>query len=110
MEIREITQYIFLDDEDLNADLAFVFGNWNAWKEAVERTVGLYKAGLISRIIVSGGINPRAGIVEGDLIAGELEKAGIPVEDILIENKSTNTLENVLFSFKVNTSQLCCEI
>ncbi|HMP67580.1 MAG TPA: YdcF family protein [Candidatus Paceibacterota bacterium] len=101
MNKNEITKYIFINDENPKGDLAFVFGTMNSWKESIEKTAELYKGGFVPKVIVSGGINKTTGIVEGDFMAIELEKLGIPKKDILIENKSMNTLENVLFSIEV---------
>lgn len=106
MNIKEITNYIFLDDKKPNGDIALVFGTWNAWKESVEKTAELYKKGFVPKIIVSGGANPINGVIESDLMAIELEKLGVAKKDILIENKSTNTLENVLFSIAVIDKEL----
>ena len=106
MNIEEITKYIFVEDENLSGDMAFVFGTWNAWKESIEKAAELYKNGFVPKIIVSGGVNPKSGIIEGDLMAMELEKLGVEKKDILIENRSTNTLENVLFSREVIDRQL----
>jgi len=96
-----ITKYIFLEDTDLKGDIAFVFGTWNARKECVEKAVELYKKNLAPKIIFSGGVNIHSGIIEGEALTEEAIKLGVPRKNILIENKSSNTLENVLFSLKV---------
>jgi uncharacterized SAM-binding protein YcdF (DUF218 family) len=101
MNIEEITKYIFVDDKDPSADIALVFGTWVAWQESVEKTAYLYKKGLVRKIIVSGGPNKHSGYIEGDEMEKELEKLGVPAKDILIENKATSTLENVLFSREI---------
>lgn len=106
MNTNEITDYIFLDDKNPNGDIALVFGTWNARKESVERAAELYKNGFVPKVIVSGGVNPINGVVEGDLMARELEKLGVSSTDILTENKSTNTLENVVFSMAVIDQEL----
>lgn len=100
---------MFLNDGDQKADLAFVFGTWDVWGESVKKAVELYKDGLVPKILVSSGANPATGVVEGDLIAQDLEKLGIPRADILIENKSANTLENVLFSKEIIDKELGLE-
>lgn len=51
--------------------------------------------------VLSNGVNRHSGIVEGDLMGKEMENLGIPPADILIENKATNTLENVTFSLPI---------
>ncbi len=106
MTNEEITKYIFLDDADTKGDIAFVFGTWNAWKESVEKSVELYKSGSVPKIIFSGGMNKKAGVIEGEAVAEEAIKLGVTREDILIENRSANTLENVLFSLDLLDKEL----
>ncbi len=101
MTTEEITKYIFLEDSDLKGDIAFVPGTWNSWQASIQKVVTLYKTGLVPKIIVSGGVNKVSGIIEGDLMAADLARLAVPREDILVENKSTNTLENVLFSLPI---------
>lgn len=101
MNTKEITDYIFLENNDPTGDIGFIFGTWIAWKPSVEKAAELYKNGFVSKLIVSGGLNQKSDIVEGEFMAKELEKLGVPKNDILIENKSTNTLENVVFSKEI---------
>ena len=101
MTTEEITKYIFIEDDDLKGDIALVFGTWHAWESSVEKAAELYIKKLTPKIIVSGGLNKETGFAEGDLMADKLVNLCIPMEDILIENKATNTLENVLFSKKL---------
>ena len=101
MDNEQITKYIFIDDADLRGDIAFVFGTWNAWKGSVEKAVELYKKGLTPKMIFSGGVNKKTRVIEGEAMAEEAIKLGVLREDVFIENKSTNTLENVLFSLNV---------
>ena len=103
---EEISNYIFLNDVDLKGDIAFVFGTDNARKNAVEKVVELYVKGLVPKIIFSGGVNVYSGVIEAEEMAKEAIKLGVPKKDILIENKSANTLENVLFSLKVIDTKL----
>ncbi len=101
MNEKEITDYIFLDDPNPKGDIAFVFGTWNAHKESVQKAVDLYKSGLVPKIIFSGGLNPKYSVIEAPAMALEAIGLGVPKGGILIEDKSTNTLENVVFSLKV---------
>jgi tetratricopeptide (TPR) repeat protein len=50
-----------------------------------------------SKIIVSGGV-PKQGITEADAMSEWLISKGIDKERIILENKSTDTVENGLFS------------
>ena len=101
MNNEEITNYIFLNDENPQGDIALVFGTWGTWQEPVAKAAELYQKRLVPKVIVSQGANPSTGVVEGDLMAEELAKLGVPSNDILIENKAKNTLDNVLFSKEI---------
>jgi uncharacterized SAM-binding protein YcdF (DUF218 family) len=98
MTDKEITEYIFVEDEDTNGDVALVFGTWNSYIESCVKAAELYKQGRVKKIIVSGGVNPTSGFAEGLLMAEETQKLGVPEGDILVENRASNTLENVIFS------------
>ena len=47
------------------------------------------------KVIVSGGQGPNEPIAEADGMFSYLTQAGIPAEQILVENQSTNTYENL---------------
>lgn len=97
-EIKEITKYIFLDSQPRKADLAIVFGNRH--QETLKKVFQLYQKGLVSKILLSGGINKITGQNEAEQMANDLVAKGVKKEDLILENKSTNSLENVLFSKK----------
>jgi uncharacterized SAM-binding protein YcdF (DUF218 family) len=67
-----------------------------------ERAAELYLQGWAPLVIMSGGLgNFTQGIwkeKEADKFAAIAIQKGVPVEAILIENKSTNTGENILFT------------
>ncbi len=48
---------------------------------------------------MSGGQGPDELIAEGQAMANYALEKGVPAEDILIENQSTNTEENLKFSY-----------
>jgi hypothetical protein len=108
-QIREITRLTFLNMEEYDYsrpfDLLFVFGGshpeiWGTTKEAYDR-------GLAKRILVTGGYKETAtrheswtyGITpESHVIRRKLVDLGVPEENIIVEDRSTNSLENVLFA------------
>lgn len=51
--------------------------------------------------IVSGGRGPDEDITEAEVMAGLLERAGVPKERILLESKATSTLENLQYSVEL---------
>ncbi len=98
-DIKKITEYIFLESKPQKADLAFVFGTRH--KEAIAKAYKLYNSKLVTKILVSGGINRVTGENEAQKMSRELIKLGVDKDDIFLEDKSTNSLENVLFSKKL---------
>ncbi len=64
--------------------------------DRINHTMQLYKMGLISKIVVSGGTGRLIdnGDREADDLASLLRLMGVPAEDILIENQSRNTHES----------------
>lgn len=95
-KIKKITDYIFLESKPQKADLAIIFGTLH--KEPLEKVFQLYKEGVVPKILLSGGINKITGQIEAEEMAKILITMGVKKEDLILENKSTNTLENVLFS------------
>lgn len=98
-EIKKITNYIFLKSFPQKAELALVFGTRH--QEAITKAYDLYHNELISKILISGGINRVTGENEALEMSQKLIKLGVNYGDIILEDKSTNSLENVLFSKKV---------
>ena len=98
-EIKKITDYIFLKSDPQKADLALVFGTRH--QEAINKVFELYRGGLAPKILVSGGINRATGENEAKEMSDKLIKLGVKMDDIILENESTNSLENVLFSKQI---------
>jgi uncharacterized SAM-binding protein YcdF (DUF218 family) len=103
-EIKKITDYIFLKSKPQKADLLIVFGTRH--KEAIYKTHNLYRNGLASKILVSGGLNRITKENEAKRMSDGLIKLGVNKKDIILENKSSNSLENVLFSRKIIKEKL----
>ncbi len=97
-EIKKITDYIFLKSSPQKADLALVFGTRH--QEAINKVYELYHNRLILKILISGGINRVTGENESLKMSQKLVKLGVDQANIILEDCSTNTLENVLFSKK----------
>jgi len=98
-EIKKITDYIFLKSNPQKADLALVFGTRH--QEAINKVFELYRDGLVPKILVSGGINRVTKENEAKEMSSKLIQLGVKKDDIILEDKSTNSLENVLFSRQI---------
>ena len=99
-EIKKITSYIFLESEPQEADLAFVFGARHL-DGAMNKVCELYHKGLVPKILASGGNNRATGENEAFAMNQKLIELGVKRDDIILEDQSTNSLENVLFSKKI---------
>jgi len=66
-------------------------------RRRAEAAAALYHEGRVDRIVASGGIvgHPPA---ESEAIGQILAGAGVPSTRIIIEDRSRNTLENIVFS------------
>lgn len=101
-------------------DALFVFSGTHPghWEKAIEA----WQKGYVKTIIVTGGrsLTGRAhpdweGETEADVIIGHLLAAGVPLEALVAEKVSTNTLENVtcaktIFDFsKIKSLMFICK-
>jgi len=71
--------------------------------DRVTHTIQLYKLGLIEKILVSGGTGRllKADEPEADKFKKVMVMAGIPAEDILLENETRNTFESAVAVKKI---------
>jgi uncharacterized SAM-binding protein YcdF (DUF218 family) len=74
--------------------------NFNRSGDRLFQTLNLYRTGKIQKIVLSSG---NADLFtdlpkEADLAAAYLREIGVPDSDVLIENRSRNTKENLQFS------------
>lgn len=87
------------------ADYCIVLGaQWKAsgpsavLRKRLDRAVEYLKANPRTKVIVSGGKGDNEPIAEAEGMYEYLVQAGIEKERILVENKSRNTYENLVFS------------
>jgi len=85
-----------LESKPRKADLAIVFGT--RYSGPIDKVFELYRNKLVSKILVSGGKNKFTGEKEASMMRDRLIELGVEKENILTEEESTNSLENVLFS------------
>lgn len=100
MTNQEISDYLFLEDQDQKGDIAIVFGIRD-WTDPLEKAIDLYNSKAVSRLLFSGGINRNSGDHEARNMYEEALKRGIPERDLLLEDQASNTLENIVFSRKI---------
>ncbi len=96
-QISEITGYLDASTPlPARADLLFVFGS--RLEKPAHLTAELYHTGVAAYIVLTGGTNRYTGHVEAHVHRDILVNAGVPQNNIIVEDQSTNTLENVTFA------------
>ena len=90
-----------LEDTGENADCILVLGSIKAAKYRVPVAVDAYKTGRASKIMVCGGKLrdfPDGKYTEAEHMRQVALNLGIAEEDVILENSSQNTVENILFA------------
>ena len=98
--LQVIWDYLRLGEEPKKADVIVGFGNFNT--DIAVRAAELYHQKLAPKILFTGGLGRNT---EGLLPESEAQRfkrtamaCGVPECDIIIEDKSTNTRDNILFT------------
>lgn len=129
--LKQIEDYIFVEDAPQKADVIFVPGN--GFPQMAERAAELYREGYAPYVIPSGRYSKVVGHFSGVMAEQErydgayeteweflrdvLLKNGVPQEAILREDRATYTYENAIFSrqaldaagLHVKRAILCCK-
>lgn len=89
-------------DEKCKADVAIVLGaaTYNedvspVYQERLNHSINLYQQGYVKKIIVTGGLSPHNKQSDAYTAKHYVISQGIPEEDVLIEEQSTITQENL---------------
>lgn len=103
LSIGTVDRLLFQGLEDIGekADCIVVLGSIKAAKYRVPVAVDAYKAGRANKIMLCGGSVrdfPAGKISEAENMYQTALELGIPQEDIILENQSQNTVENILFA------------
>ena len=98
--LQTIWDYLCLHQTPRKADVIVGFGNFNT--DIARRAAELYHQGLAPKVLFTGGLgrNTEGLLPEPEAVrfAKVAMECGVPAEDILIEDKSTNTKENIEFT------------
>lgn len=100
---KKIWDYHALNHKLDKSDCILVLGSHDL--RVAERGAQLFLEGMAPLLILSGGLGNLTKEIwdepEADKFAKIAAKMGVPKENILIENKSTNTGENIRFSYEL---------
>jgi uncharacterized SAM-binding protein YcdF (DUF218 family) len=97
---------------DMPADAAIVLGAavWDTevspvFRERINHSVELYRAGKVRKLIFTGGQGNRGEPTESSAAQRYATQNGVPAVDILIEEKSHTTYENILYAKEIADTQ-----
>jgi len=95
-KINDLTEYMFLPDNILKANITIVLGQ-TLWQRPLAKAVELYKDNLAGILVFTGGYNKNiAGFEALEMQNSWSNELGLPLDNVLVESKSTNTMENML--------------
>jgi uncharacterized SAM-binding protein YcdF (DUF218 family) len=100
-DIDEIGRTVFIPNEPKPSDLLFVFGSSN---EQWQQVASLFAQRFAPVVLVTGKAGEdyyATGKPQAHRICESLVKLGVPQRAILVEDESSNTLENVRFGKEV---------
>ena len=104
-KIEDITQTVFVVSESNQAsDLLFIFGTSTIDGEILESVARDCQQGHFLKVMVtglSGRLHSETGKPVAHIMRDELITRGIPPDIILVQDRSTNTLEDVAFSLDI---------
>jgi uncharacterized SAM-binding protein YcdF (DUF218 family) len=97
---RQLWHYHHMNHQPAKADCILALGSHDL--RVADRAAELYLQGWAPLVIMSGGLgNFTQGMwteTEADQFAAIAIQKGVPADGVLIENKSSNTGENILFT------------
>jgi uncharacterized SAM-binding protein YcdF (DUF218 family) len=98
--LQVIWDYLCLRQKPEKADVIVGFGNFNT--DIAARAAELYRQGIAPKILFTGGLgrNTEGLLPEPEAVrfARVAMECGVPERDILLEDKSRNTAENIHFT------------
>jgi hypothetical protein len=101
---RQIGDLLYknITDDKMAGDCIFVLGSSKAAEYRLPRALELYRGGRAGKLLFSGGVVwAPSKLCEAELLKEKALTLGIPAADILVEDQSLHTKENVLASLLV---------
>lgn len=98
--LKKAGEYILVETPLARADMCLLFGGEQA-DALADKAADLYHKGYFPLIVVSGGVNTSKGELEAHQMHDRLVALGVPESAIRIEDRATNTGENVAFTLEL---------
>lgn len=104
-EADRIARYLDLHAPPRCADLAFVFGTRSL--ASIDLAADLFRRGMARYVVLTGGgRRDLGGLIEAVAHQEALLERGVPEDRIILESRSTNTRENVVFALPEITARM----
>jgi uncharacterized SAM-binding protein YcdF (DUF218 family) len=94
--LKAVGEYMLVETKLCRADACFLFGGEHA-DDLAAHAAKLYHLGYFGLIVCAGGLKTSKGNIEAHQMRDVLLRNGVPQDIILVEDKSTNTEENIRF-------------
>lgn len=98
--LKVLWDYMHLDMQPQKADCIVGFGNYN--DQIALRAAELYRQGYSARVLFTGGLGRNTEQLwhksEAEHFAETALRAGVPQAALILETRSANTAENILFT------------
>lgn len=104
MSLREVTEFLFVEDEPQPADLILVLGGKH--RERAEKAADLYRRGLAPRVLIVGGDARATQLPEAEVLKHHCVELGVPEAAIWTDTRSVRTLEHVLAATRLIEANL----
>jgi uncharacterized SAM-binding protein YcdF (DUF218 family) len=98
--LKKVGEYMLVETRLAKADMCLLFGGEQATALA-DHAADLYHKGYFPMIVVSGGVPTSTGTLECDQMRDRLIARGVPESAIRVENRATNTGENVEYTMEL---------
>lgn len=98
--INTFTEYMFVKDHVLKADATIVLGN-TLWQRPLQRAIQIYNLGMSGKLVLCGGFNPKLADYEALAMQRQCLALGLAEEMLLVDDRSTNTRENMHAAMEV---------
>ena len=99
--LQKIADYMIPETDLKPADIAFLFGSRHGLEEFYETTMELLQADMYKYLVISGGVTGDWQESEAGVIKQALIERGHPEDRILVEDRATNTGQNVEFALPI---------
>lgn len=95
--VAGLSRFMFVPDRILKADVTIVLG-MSLWRRPLGLARLIHEAGLAGVVVLTGGFNQKLNASEAEMMLMCWQAWGLSTDDVLLENKASNTLENMLLS------------